>query len=175
MPRSEASEGRASRRIGWIASMAIGGSAHAPSPIARDVIIDAGCSLTLIREVIELNDGYQRSPQSGITERSRELDVNTQASQPDNQVYHRVSPGFNPPRVCVAFPAHADSGARPDAGKRGRRTGAEGIESGNRPTSCFIPCSTCNSDQHARACGCTNFSDCYAATHHHADTHTVHR
>ena len=153
--------------------MAIGGSAHAPSPIARDVIIDAGCSLTLIREVIELNDGYQRSPQSGITERSK---MSTRRlPNPITRSTIAFLLVLNPPRVCVAFPAHADSGARPDAGKRGRRTGAEGIESGNRPTSCCIPCSTCNSDQHARACGCTNFSDCYAATHHHADTHTVHR
>ena len=120
--------------------------------------------------------------QSGITERSKGIDVNTQAYQPDNQVYHRVFPGFAPPRVCVAFPAHADSGsgARPDAGKQGCRTGAGGIEFGNCPTSHFIPCSSCNSDQHARAraCGCTYCtarSDCYAATHHHADTHTVYR
>ena len=169
---------RSAFSVGWIASIALGGLAHAPGFQSsrrynrRWIFPDAhprgGRTERWVR----------RSPQSGITERSQKLDVYTQVSQRDNQVYHRVFPGYDPRRVCVAFLDHADSDPRPDAGKYVRGSGARGIESGNRLTADFIPCSAFNSDQHDRACGCANCdsrSDRYAATHHHPDTHTVHR
>ena len=174
MPRSEASEGRASRRIGWIASMAIGGSAHAPSPIARDVIIDAGCSLTLIREVIELNDGYQRSPQSGITERSK-----MSTRRLPNPIT-RSTIAFLLVLILLACASPSPPTPTPVPGRTLESKVAEQVRKESSPAIAQRPASSpalpaTSSDQHARACGCTNFSDCYAATHHHADTHTVHR